>query len=40
MELNFAGFEMQKKNITTGRAQKADEKNGVIILVYSWSYGP
>ena len=33
MELNSEGFEMQKQNIPTVRAQRVDEKNGVICLV-------
>ena len=33
MELNFEGLEMQKWNIPTDRAQRADGKNGVICLV-------
>ena len=33
MELNFESLEMQKWNIPTDRAQKVDEKNGVIYLV-------
>ena len=32
-KLNFEGFEMQKWNIPTGRAQRADEKNEVTCLV-------
>ena len=32
-ELNFKGLEMQKWNISTDRAQRADAKNGVICLV-------
>ena len=32
MELNFEGLEMQKRNIPTDRAQRVDEKNGVICL--------
>ena len=39
-ELNFEGLEMQKWNIPTDRAQRVDEKNGVICyFVYSRSYG-
>ena len=30
MELNFEGLQMQKWNILTDRAQRLDEKNGVI----------
>ena len=33
MKLNFEGLEMQKWNIPTDRAQRADGKNGVICLV-------
>ena len=33
MELTFYDFEMQKWNIATDRAQRVDEKNGVIRLV-------
>ena len=33
MELNFEGLEIQKWNIPTDRAQRFDEKNGVIRLV-------
>ena len=33
MELNFEGLEMQKWNIPSDRAQRIDEKNGVICLV-------
>ena len=33
MELNFEGFEMQKWNIPTDRAQRVDGKNKVICLV-------
>ena len=33
MELNFEGFEMQKWNISTDRAQRVDGKNKVICLV-------
>ena len=32
-ELNFEGLWMQKWNIPTHRAQRVDEKNGVICLV-------
>ena len=32
VELNFGGLEMQKWNTPTERAQKLDEKNGVICL--------
>ena len=33
MKLKFEGTEMQKANITMDRAQRRDEKNGVICLV-------
>ena len=33
MELNFEGLETNKWNIPKDRAQKLDEKNGVICLV-------
>ena len=33
MELNFEGFEMQKWNIPADRAQRVDEKNGIMCLV-------
>ena len=33
MELNFEDLEMQKWNMPTDRAQRVDEKNGVIYLV-------
>ena len=33
MELSFEGLETQKWNIPAGRAQRLDEKNGVICLV-------
>ena len=32
-ELNFEGLWMQKWNIPTDRAQRVDEKNGVICLI-------
>ena len=32
-EFNFEGLEMYKLNIPTDRAQRVDEKNGVICLV-------
>ena len=31
--MNFEGLETQKLNIPTDRAQKVDEKNGVVCLV-------
>ena len=33
MEMNFEGFEMQKRNIPMDINQRADENNGVISLV-------
>ena len=33
MELNSEGFEMLKQNIPMVRAQRVDEKNGVLCLV-------
>ena len=42
MESNFEGPEIHERNITTEKAQRVDEKNGVICLVinvYSRSYG-
>ena len=39
MELNFEGYEMQKWNIPTDRAQRIDEKNGVICLVIMYTPG-
>ena len=33
MELNFEGFEMQKWNAPTDRAQRVHEKNELICLV-------
>ena len=33
MELKFEGIEMQKWNIPTDRAQRVDEKYGVICLI-------
>ena len=33
MKLNSEGLEMQKLNISTDRAQRVDEKNGIIGLV-------
>ena len=38
MELNFEGLEMQDWNIPTDRAQRLDEKNGVICLVIMFTY--
>ena len=39
MELNFEGVEMQKWNVQTDRAQRVDQKFGVIYLfiIYSQS---
>ena len=39
IELHFEGFTMQKWNITTDRAQKADEKNGFIYQVTMFNLG-
>ena len=39
MELNFEDLEIQKWNIPTDRAQKVDEKNGVICLVIMFTLG-
>ena len=39
MELNFEGLEMQKWNISTNSAQRADEKNGIICLVIIFTPG-
>ena len=33
MKVNFKALEMQEWNITTDRAERVDEKNGVISLV-------
>ena len=33
MEMNFENLDMQKWNIPTDKAQRVDEKNGVIRLV-------
>ena len=33
MEVNFEDLDMQKWNIPTDRAQKVDDKNGVICLL-------
>ena len=32
MDLNFEGLELQEWNIPTDRAQRVDEKNGVVCL--------
>ena len=37
MELNFEGFEMQKRNISMHKAQAVDEKNEVICLVMKFT---
>ena len=37
MELNFEGFEMQKRNISMQKAQAVDEKNEVICLVMKFT---
>ena len=39
MELNFEGFEMQKLNIPTDRAQRANEKNEVICVIIMITLG-
>ena len=39
MELNFKGPEMQKLDIPTDRAQRLDEKNGIICLVIMFTPG-
>ena len=39
MEFNFEGHEMQKWNIPTDRAQKVDQKNGIICLVIMFTPG-
>ena len=39
MELNFKGPEMQKLNIPTDRAQRLDEKNGIICLAIVFTPG-
>ena len=39
MELKFVFLEMQKWNILPSRAQKVDEKNGVICLVIAFTPG-
>ena len=36
MELSFEGLEMEKWIIPTDRAQRVDEKNGVLCLVFWW----
>ena len=33
MELNFVGFEVQKRLIPIDRGQRIDKKNGIICLV-------
>ena len=33
IELNFQGLEMHKWNISTQRAGRVDDKNGVIVLI-------
>ena len=37
MELNFEGLKTQKWNITTEKAQRDDEKSGVICLVFMFT---
>ena len=39
LKLNFKGFEMQKWNIPTHRAQRIDKKIGVIYLVIKFTVG-
>ena len=39
MELNFEGLEMPKWNIPTDRADRVDEKNGVICLIITLILG-
>lgn len=39
MKLNFEGREMQKWNTATDRAQKVEEKNGVICLIIMFTSG-
>ena len=39
LELNFAGLEMQIRNIPTHRTQRVGEKNGVICLVIRFTLG-
>ena len=39
MKMNFENFQIQKWISQTVRAQKADEKNGVICLVYLFPSG-
>ena len=39
MELNFEGLEIQKWNMPTDRAQRVDDKNGVICLVIMYTPG-
>ena len=34
MKMNFEYFQIQKRIIQTVRAEKVDEKNGVICLVF------
>ena len=40
MKINFGSFQIQKRISQTVRAQKIDEKNGVICLISFRSYGP
>ena len=37
--MNFDGLEMQKWNIQTDRAQRVNDKNGVICLVIMFAPG-
>ena len=39
MEFNFEGLEMQKWNISMERAQRVDEKNGIICVVTLFTPG-
>ena len=39
MGLSFEGIEIQKWDITTDKAQRIDEKNGVICLVFMFTLG-
>ena len=37
LESNFEGHQIQKQTFSTDRAQRADEKNGVICLVITFT---
>ena len=39
MELTFEGLKIQKWDIPTNRARRADEKNGIIFLVIVFTPG-